>query len=124
MSTTTTQLAPAESPVSIRPGRRRDLSTQILHADEAAYAKQLEPFGGKEDMWQGGDVYYPNPPKMPVDIVVGDLTGREADFTLEKNGFCLAKQTTEVMKTTDDLQNTDKIKQEYYPEMQQWLQQL
>lgn len=36
---------------------RRDLSTQILHADEEAYAKQLEPFGGKEDMTQGGDVY-------------------------------------------------------------------
>jgi hypothetical protein len=36
---------------------RRDLATQILHADEEAYAKQLEPFGGKEDMWKGGDVY-------------------------------------------------------------------
>jgi hypothetical protein len=36
---------------------RRDLFTQILHADEETYAKQLEPFGGKEDMTQGGDVY-------------------------------------------------------------------
>lgn len=37
--------------------QRRDLPTQILHADEVAYAKQLEPFGGKEDMTKGGDVY-------------------------------------------------------------------
>ena len=37
--------------------QRRDLLTQILHADEEAYAKQLEPFGGKEDMTKGGDVY-------------------------------------------------------------------
>ncbi|CAL5867648.1 uncharacterized protein PFLUO_LOCUS1867 [Penicillium psychrofluorescens] len=104
--------------------QRRDLPTQILHADEVAYAKQLEPFGGKEDMTKGGDVYYPNPPKMAVDITVGDLTGREHEFNIEKNGFCLAKQETAVMKTTEDLQNNKKIKEEYYPEMQAWLKNL
>jgi hypothetical protein len=35
---------------------RRDLQTNINYADEEAYAKQLEPLGGKEDMWQGGDM--------------------------------------------------------------------
>jgi hypothetical protein len=35
---------------------RRDLHTNINYADEEAYAKQLEPLGGKEDMWQGGDM--------------------------------------------------------------------
>lgn len=43
--------------------QRRDLPTQILHADEEAYAKQLEPFGGKEDMTKGGDVYV-QPPRF------------------------------------------------------------
>ncbi len=68
--------------------------------------------------------YYPNPPKIAVDIVVGDLTGREQEFTLQKNGFCLAKQETHFMKTTEDIQNTDKIKNEYYPEMAAWLKEL
>lgn len=124
MSTTTTEAVRQQTGVDIKPDGRRDLATQILHAVEEAYAKQLEPRGGKEDMWQGGDVYYPNPPKMPVDIIVGDLTGREAEFSLGQNGFCLARQTTEVMKTTADLQDTQKIKDRYYPEMRQWLQQL
>lgn len=61
---------------------------------------------------------------MAVDITVGDLTGREHEFNIEKNGFCLAKQETAVMKTTEDLQNNKKIKEEYYPEMQAWLKNL
>jgi hypothetical protein len=35
----------------------RDLKTQINHADEVLYKKQLEPVGGKEDLWQGGDMF-------------------------------------------------------------------
>jgi hypothetical protein len=68
--------------------------------------------------------FYPNPPKMAVDITVNDLTGRELEFSLDKNGFCLAKQKTKVIKTTEDLQNTKKIKEEYYPEMEAWLMDL
>jgi hypothetical protein len=36
--------------------KRRDLKTKINYADEELYKKQLEPKGGKEDMWQGGDM--------------------------------------------------------------------
>ena len=36
--------------------KRRDLKTTINHANEELYKKQLEPKGGKEDMWQGGDM--------------------------------------------------------------------
>lgn len=61
---------------------------------------------------------------MAVDITVGDLTGREHEFNLEQNGFCLAKQESKVMKTTEDLQDTRKIKEEYYPEMQAWLKEV
>jgi hypothetical protein len=35
----------------------RELKPQINHADEEAYKKQLEPFGGKEDLWKGGDMW-------------------------------------------------------------------
>jgi hypothetical protein len=37
--------------------KRRDLSTSIVHADEELYQKQLAEKGGKEDMWQGGDMF-------------------------------------------------------------------
>jgi hypothetical protein len=36
--------------------QRRDLKTTIFHADEELYQKHLEAKGGKEDMWQGGDM--------------------------------------------------------------------
>jgi hypothetical protein len=65
--------------------------------------------------------YYPNPPKLTKDVTVEDISGRERDFTLEKNGFILAKQYTKVMLATEDLSNTDKIVEQYYPEMEQWL---
>jgi hypothetical protein len=40
---------------------------------------------------------------------------------LEKNGFVMAKQHTKVLLDTEDLLNEEKIKAEYYPEMEQWL---
>lgn len=126
MSTKTTETAHTtlQMQINAHPGDRRDLKTQILHANEKAYAKQLERFRGREDMWQDGDVYYPNLPKQAIDITVGDLTGREDEFTLEKNGFCLAKQSTESMKTTEDIQDTKKVKESYYGEMEAWLREL
>ena len=56
-----------------------------------------------------------------MDITVEDIGGREHEFTLETNGFIIAKQHTKVLRTTDDLLNEAKIKAEYYPEMEQWL---
>ena len=57
MSTTTVEVVSQETQLSGNaPAKRRDLKTQIMHADEEAYKKQLEPLGGKEDLWQGGDV--------------------------------------------------------------------
>jgi hypothetical protein len=46
---------------------------------------------------------------MAVDVTVQDVTGRESEFTLEKNGFAILKQYTKVMKETDDLRDGDKI---------------
>jgi len=58
---------------------------------------------------------------MAVDVTVEDIGGRESEFTFEKNGFMMAKQHTKVLHTTDDLLDEQKIKKEYYPEMEQWL---
>jgi hypothetical protein len=65
--------------------------------------------------------YYPNPPKIAVDVTIEDIGGRESEFTLENNGFMLGKQQTKVLLKTEDLLNDEKIKNEYYPEMEQWL---
>jgi hypothetical protein len=35
---------------------RRDLKTTIVFADEEKYQIELAAKGGKEDMWQGGDM--------------------------------------------------------------------
>jgi hypothetical protein len=117
----------------------RDLKTSIFHADEELYQQQLEARGVKEeDMWQGGDMsafqihlcvsrltctssFYPNPPKIAHDVTVEDITGREKDFTLDNSGFILGKQVSKSVVVTDDLNDTEKIKNEYYPEMEAWL---
>jgi hypothetical protein len=57
-------------------------------------------------------------------VTVEDISGREKEYTLGKNGFMLAKQVSKSMITTDDLGNTDKIKNEYYPEMEAWLKEV
>jgi hypothetical protein len=61
---------------------------------------------------------------MAVDVTVHDVTGREKEFTLEKNGFTVLTQHSKVMKETDDLRDGDKILNEYYPEMEQWLKEV
>ena len=61
---------------------------------------------------------------MAVNVVVEDISGREKDFTLEKNGFMLAKQDSKVMVTTNDLLDLEKIQKEYYPEMEEWLKEV
>jgi len=61
---------------------------------------------------------------MTKDVIIEDITGRESEFTLENNGFILAKQHTKVMLATEDLNNTEKIVSQYYPEMEQWLKEV
>ena len=68
--------------------------------------------------------FYPNPPKMSVEKTVHDVSGREHEFNLWKNGFMYAKQHTKVMLATEDLANNNKIVNEYYPEMEQWLKEV
>jgi hypothetical protein len=57
-TTTTEHSIPIHSAVKANgtTPQRRDLKTSIPHADEELYQKQLAEKGGKEDMWQGGDM--------------------------------------------------------------------
>lgn len=59
-----------------------------------------------------------------MDITVEDIPGREAEFTLDENGFLLGTQQPKVMLATEDLSNTVKIKKEYYSEMEKRLKQV
>jgi hypothetical protein len=58
-TTTTEQTLPLHTAVKTNGSapQRRDLKTTIPHADEELYQKQLAEKGGKEDMWQGGDMF-------------------------------------------------------------------
>ncbi|KAF1988840.1 hypothetical protein K402DRAFT_327789 [Aulographum hederae CBS 113979] len=61
---------------------------------------------------------------MGVEKIIEDVGGREEEFTLEMNGFMYAKQDTKVMLTTEDLEDTEKITSQYYPEMEKWLKEV
>jgi hypothetical protein len=59
-----------------------------------------------------------------VELTVTDIANNIADFTLDKNGFMLSNQVSKVILTSEDLANDEKIKTEYYPEMQAWLKEV
>jgi hypothetical protein len=141
---TVEEQAPALTDHSIKTNgvghKRRDLKTVVNYADQEAYLKLLAEAGGTFDLSQGPEVsvlcsvppplakrcrYYPKaPPNIPRDVVVEDIGGREKEFTLEKNGFMIAKQTTKTITTSEDLTDNEKIKNEYYPEMEAWLKEV
>src|SRR5580704_8848425 len=53
----------------------------------------------------------------PHEVTIEDARGREAEFTLDRNGFQLVKAPTVVR----DFYDPDEIKQFYYPEVEQLL---
>jgi hypothetical protein len=59
-----------------------------------------------------------------VKMTVTDISPNTSAYTLDKNGFMLGTQETKVMLTSADLSNDEKIKTEYYPEMQAWLKEV
>ena len=50
----------------------------------------------------------------PYAMRIEDARGREAEFTLDRNGFALVKAPTAV----DDFYSTEEIKRIYYPEVE------
>src|SRR5262245_39287911 len=53
----------------------------------------------------------------PHDVAIEDVRGREAEFTLDRNGFALVKAPTAV----SDFYSPGEIKRVYYPEVEQLL---
>ena len=53
----------------------------------------------------------------PHDVTIEDARGREAEFTLDRNGFTLVKAPTEVA----DFYDPEDIKRVYYPEVERLL---
>jgi hypothetical protein len=87
--------------------------TATLHylergAEKPAYYR-IEPPAGVPK-WNGID--------DPRDVTIEDLRGREAEFTLDRNGFQLLKAPTAVA----DFYSPDEIKRVYYPEVERQLQ--
>ena len=52
-----------------------------------------------------------------MDVVVKDITGEESKYTLDSHGFQIYHHTSKEKDFLDD----DKIKAEYYPEIDQLL---
>lgn len=61
------------------------------------------------DAWNGID--------DPRDVLIEDARGREAEFTLDRNGFALRRVPTEVR----DFYSPEEVKSVYYPEIEQLL---
>ncbi|VBB74927.1 Putative protein of unknown function [Podospora comata] len=56
-------------------------------------------------------------PRVDIDAVVTDITGDESKYTLDSHGFQLYRHESKEKDFSDD----DKIKAEYYPEVEQLL---
>lgn len=56
-----------------------------------------------------------NQPSIDLDTVVTDITGSEDQFTLDSHGFQLVDNISRMKEFDDD----DRIKEEYYPEVEQ-----
>jgi hypothetical protein len=53
----------------------------------------------------------------PHDVRIEDTRGREAEFTLDRNGFTLLRAPTQVR----DFYSADEVKAIYYPEVERLL---
>ena len=56
-------------------------------------------------------------PTQPLEVTVHDIRGDEANITLDKNGFQIYPHVSKEKDFLDD----EKIKAEYYPEVEQLL---
>ena len=86
--------------------------TSTLHylkrgAEKPAYYRIDPPAGVAK--WNGEDDMR--------EVTIEDARGREAEFTIDRNGFQLVKAPTAM--THDDFYSPDEIKRVYYPEVEQ-----
>jgi len=80
----------------------------LIRGNEKPAAYRIEPPPGVP-RWNGTD--------DPREVTIEDARGREAEFTLDRNGFALVKAPTAVANFYDP----EEIKRVYYPEVVQLL---
>jgi hypothetical protein len=80
----------------------------LIRGAEKPAAYRIEPPPGVP-RWNGTD--------DPREVRIEDARGREAEFTLDRNGFALVKAPTAVA----DFYDPEQIKRVYYPEVEQLL---
>ena len=80
----------------------------LMRSDEKPARYRTEPPPGVP-RWNGID--------DPHEVTIEDARGREAEFTLDRNGFALVKAPTEVA----DFYDPEEIKRVYYPEVERLL---
>lgn len=76
--------------------------------DEAPYQYVQEPPAGRPSTNIGSD---------PQPVLVHDARGREAEFSLDQNGFQYVKWPSVESEFNDD----ERIKEKYYPEVEEIL---
>ncbi|KAF2431248.1 hypothetical protein EJ08DRAFT_193365 [Tothia fuscella] len=116
---------PSSKAVENGVAQSRDLDATIYYYDEATdLENQAKPEEPEDSTKPIPKVHYPETPRKAVNLIVKDISGKESEYTLDQNGFQLSRQVTKVILTSEDLANDDKIKNEYYPEMQAWLKEV
>ncbi len=94
--------------VAIAPTTLTSTLHYLKRGTEKPASYRIEPPPGVP-RWNGID--------DPQDVTIEDARGREAEFTLDRNGFALVKAPTAVA----DFYSPEEIKRVYYPEVERLL---
>src|SRR3954470_13571448 len=90
---------------ALRPEHLTSTLHYLKRGTEKPARYRIEPPPGVP-RWNGTD--------DPRDVTIEDARGREAEFTLDRNGFALVKAPTAVA----DFYSPEEIKRVYYPEVE------
>ena len=102
-----TQKSQAPIQISDKP---RHVQTTLHFIKEVPDGSHLAPsYVGKPETYER--------PSVEVPVTVHDVSGRELDYTLDSNGFQFYYHESKEKDFVDD----EKIKREYYPEVEQLL---
>src|ERR1700730_12564217 len=91
--------------VAVAPKTLTSTLHYLIRGTEKPASDRIEPPPGVP-LWNGID--------DPREVTIEDARGREAEFTLDRNGFALVKAPTAVA----DFYSPEEIKRVYYPEVE------
>ncbi|KAB5569950.1 hypothetical protein GE09DRAFT_1186049 [Coniochaeta sp. 2T2.1] len=116
MATAAVQHAPAAGPGTFVEPRAVEATQQTKH-DVATTLNYYKDTGAAPAPTYAGKPETYDRPTEPLDVVVKDITGEESKYTLDSHGFQIYHHESKEKDFLDD----DKIKAEYYPEIDQLL---